>query len=165
MSVIQLYVHSRKDAEPSLIEVEEEILVSELVTKIIEAGFCDGAPEEVLIFVEDGVDPIDHGHHAKDHGIHHRHHVHCHKCRQIRVGVVYNGVEKDTTFSPATKVKRVLKWAVDAFGLKGVDVENKVLMLPGTKTELSNDAHLGSYVQAPECGVKLFLVAPIRFQG
>jgi hypothetical protein len=166
MSEIEVYVHTAKDAEPCLLKVEEEILIADLARKIVEAGACDGPVEEVLVFVENGEEPLGREHSAKHHGIQHRHHIHCHKCHRIHVGVMYNGVEKDGAFAPATKVKRVLKWAVDEFKLKGADAERKILRLanpPGT--ELSNDAHLGSYAHAPGCSVKLCLVPPIRFQG
>lgn len=166
MNEIDLYVHSAKDAEPRLIKIEEEILIAELVRKIIEAGIFEGAHEEVFIFVEDETEPLNKEHSAKHCGLQHRHHVHCHKCHRIEVGVMYNGVEKTAAFAPSTKVKRVLKWAVEAFNLKGADAENKILRLAAPpETELSNDTHVGSYVNAPGCGIKLCLVPPIRFQG
>jgi hypothetical protein len=166
MSEIDLYVHSAKDAEPRLIKVEEEILIDELIRKIVEAGICEGTHEEMLIFVENETEALNKEHSAKHCGLQHRHHVHCHKCHRIQVGVIYNGVEKKEAFAPSTKVKRVLKWSVDAFNLKGADAENKVLRLAvPPETELSNDAHLGSYAYAPGCRVKLCLTPPIRFQG
>jgi hypothetical protein len=166
MNEIDLYVHSAKDPEPRLIRVEEEIMIDELVRKIVEAEICEGAPEEIRIFLEDETEPLDRERSAKHCGIRHRHHVHCHKCHRIQLGVIYNGIEKDDAFSPSTRVKRVLKWAVDAFGLKGADAENKILRLATPpETELSNDAQLGSYAQAPDCSIKLCLVPPIRFQG
>lgn len=166
MSKIDLYVHSMKEQEPRLINVDDEILVAELARTILAAGICDGSHEEILIFVEDEPEPMGREHSARHFGLQHRHHVHCHKCHRIHVGILYNGVEKAHSFAPSTKVKRVLKWAVDAFNLKGADAENKILRLAGPpQTELSNDAHLGSYAHAADCGVKLCLLAPIRFQG
>jgi hypothetical protein len=166
MSEIDLYVHSAKDAEPRLIKVDEDILVADLVRKIAESGLCEGSHEEILIFVENESEPLDREHSAKHCGLQHRHHVHCHKCHHIQVAVIYNGVEKNEAFPPSTKVRRVLKWAIEAFNLKGADAENKILRLASPpETELSNDAHLGSYAYAPACYVKLCLLPPIRFQG
>jgi hypothetical protein len=63
-------------------------------------------------------------------------------------------------------VKRVLKWAVIEFQLKGADAENKVLRLAEPpETELPNEAHIGSFAHAPKCGLRVCLVPPIRFQG
>jgi hypothetical protein len=166
MSEIDLYVHTAREAEPRLIKVEEEILVADLVRKIVEAGICDGSIDEVLIFVENEPEPLGREHTVKHHGLQHRHHVHCHKCHRIQVDVIYNGVTKTDKVAPSTKVKRVLKWAIDAFGLKGADAENKILRLAAPpETELSNDAHVGSYAHAPGCGLKVCLVPPVRFQG
>jgi hypothetical protein len=166
MSEIDLYVHSANDPEPRLMKVEEEILVAELVCKIVEAGVSAGSHEEIFIFVENETEPLSREHSARHCGLKHRHHIHSHKCHRIQVGVTYNGVEKTEAFAPSTKVRQLLKWSVDAFKLKGADAENKILRLATPpEAELSNDAHVGSYANAPGCGVKLCLLAPIRFQG
>jgi hypothetical protein len=166
MIEIELYVHSPKGGEPTMVEIGVEALVEDLLKKIHEAGLCDGPLEELVIFVEDAEEPLGRGHSLERCGLRHRHHVHCHKCHRIRVAVLYNGVEKQESFPPSTRVKRVLKWAIHEFQLKGADAENKVLRLADPpQTELPNEAHIGSFTQPPKCELRLCLVAPIRFQG
>jgi hypothetical protein len=166
MNEIELYVHSSKGGEPTMVKIEAGASVEDLLKKIHEAGVCDGPSEEWDMFAEDADEPLDKGHSMEDCGIKHRHHVHCHKCHRIQVAVLYNGVEKNHSFPPSTKVKRVLKWAVNEFQLKGADAENKVLRLAEPpETELPNEAHIGSFAHAPKCGLKVCLVPPIRFQG
>lgn len=167
MNEIELYVHSTKGAEPTMIKIGAGALVEELLKKIHEAGLCDEPLEVLQIFAEDEGEPLKKGHSIERCGVKHRHHVHCHKCHRIRVGVSYNGVEKSEPFPPSAKVKRVLKWAVDeAFKLKGVDAENKVLRLADPpETELLTDQHIGSFATQPQCELKLCLVPRVRYQG
>lgn len=149
-----------------MITIESQALVEDVLKKIREAGLCDGPIEELLIFGEDAEEPWEHGRSMEHCGVKHRHHVHCHKCRRIHVAVLYNGVEKAHPFPPSARVKRVLKWAVNEFQLKGADAENKVLRLAEPpETELPNEAHVGSFAHPPKCGVRVCLVPPIRFQG
>lgn len=166
MSEIELYVHSTKDAEPAIVRIETEALVENLLKKILETGLCEGPVEELFVFVENEGEPLDRGHSMDRCGLRHRHHVHCHKCHRIRVAVIYNGVEKGDAFPPSAKVKRVLKWAIDAFQLKGADAENKVLRLAEPpQTELPNESHIGSFAHPGKCELKVCLVPPVRFQG
>jgi hypothetical protein len=166
MNEIELFVHSTKNAEPTMIKVGVGASVEELLKKIHEAGICDGPSEELHIFAEEEGEPCKREHSVEHCGLKHRHHVHCHKCHRVRVEVNYNGTEKGEAFPPSAKVNRVLKWAVDAFNLKGADAENKVLRLAEPpQTELLGDQHIGSFVHAPKCELKLCLVPRVRFQG
>ncbi|MGA3267411.1 MAG: hypothetical protein ABSE16_11375 [Verrucomicrobiota bacterium] len=166
MKEIELYVHSAKDAEPMMIRVGAGASVEELLKKVHEAGFCEGPLEELYLFAEEDGNPCNREHSLEYCGLKHRHHIHCHRCRQVRIGVNYNGVEKDETFPPSAKVKRVLRWAVDAFGLKGADAEDKVLRLAEPpQIELLGDQHIGSFVHSLKCELTLCLVPRVRFQG
>lgn len=166
MKDIELYVHSGKDTEPALLTIGAHTLVGDLVKKIHDAGHCDGAVEEAMLFLEDQDEPLAKDRSVEQSGMKNRHHVHCHKCHRVRVVVRYNGVDKTEAFPPSAKVKRVLKWALDEFQLKGADAENKVLRLSDPpQTELTNDAHIGSFVSSPRCELNLCLVPPVRFQG
>lgn len=166
MTEIELYVHSTKDAEPTMIRIASDAPVAELLKKIHDTGICDSPVEELHIFGEDEGEPLKKDHSIGHCGLKHRHHIHCHKCHRIEVAVIYNGVEKCEAFPPSAKVKRVLKWAVEAFQLKGMDAENKVLRLAEPpQTELSNEAHIGSFAHKGTCGLKVCLLPPVRFQG
>lgn len=166
MNEIELYVHSAKGAEPTMIRIGTDALVEELLKRILEAGLCNGPLEELHVFAEEEGEPLKRELSIENCGVKHRHHVHCHKCHRIRVGVIYNGVEKSESFSPSAKVKRVLKWAVDAFDLKGADGQNKVLRLADPpQAELLSDQHIGSFATHLHCDLKLCLVPRVRFQG
>jgi len=81
------------------------------------------------------------------------------------VSVFYNG-EHRRAFGPATKVKRVLEWAVKAFKLSPADAADKILVLKGDSSEeLPLDAHIGSFSQPHHCSVELCLTAPVEVQG
>jgi hypothetical protein len=166
MKEIELYVHSGKGPEPEMVKVSTDASVEDLLEKIREAGLCEGPKEELHIFAEDFDEPLQHGKSVEHCGVKHRHHIHCHRCHRVQVEISYNGVDKTHAFPPSMKVKGVLKWAVDAFGLKGADAENKVLRLAEPpQTELLSDQHIGSFVHPPKCELKLCLVPRVRFQG
>jgi hypothetical protein len=166
MKEIELYVHTCDGVDPKLIKISEEATVEELIKKIQATGIAIGEPgEELLLLVENEEEPIGTGQKLCDRGVRHRHHVHCHRCRHVRVIVTYNSVDKEKTFSPSVLVKKVLKWAIDAFELKGADAD-KVLYLKDTpNVELLNEAHIGSYAKHSGCEVKVCLAPPVRVQG
>ena len=167
MKEIDVYVHTCEGTDPRLIKIAEDAAVEELLERLRTAGVVLGEPgEEVLLFIENGDEAVGRGRKLSDCGIRHRHHLHCHRCRHIRVAAFYNGVEKSASFSPSAKVGRVLKWAVAAFELKGVDADNKGLYLKDSpNVELLNDAHIGSFAKFPGCEVKVCLAPIIRVQG
>jgi hypothetical protein len=163
---IELYVHSVKQDDPVIVRIAAGASVEELLKKIHEAGLCEGPSEELHIFAENEAEPLARGHSVEHCGLRHRHHVHCHKCHRIQVAAIYNGMEKSDAFPPSAKVKRVLKWAIEAFQLKGADAESKVLRLADPpQTELPNESHIGSFAHPPKCELRVCLVPPIRFQG
>jgi hypothetical protein len=122
--------------------------------------------EETTIFVEDSEEALAGDARLKDHGVKNKHHLHCHRCRTVELAVTFNGQVKTRKFSPSQKVKRVLKWAVGAFELHGVDAENKELRVGGVGgTILQSQQHIGSFVSAPQCRLDLYLTAIVEVQG
>jgi hypothetical protein len=166
MNEIELYVHTTKDAEPTIIRIAPDSLVTDLLKKIHEAGIHEGLPEELHLFAEDEGEPLRKDQSVENCGLKHRRHVHCHKCHRIQVAVAYNGMEKANGFPPSVKVRLVLKWAIEAYQLKGADAEGKVLrLMDGSQIELPSDAHIGSFAHSPKCELKVCLVPMVRFQG
>ena len=166
MKQIEVYVHTHEGVEPKLIKVSEESTVKELVEAICPTGGFEGKPrEEILVFLEDCDEPVEHHRKLSECEIRHRHHVHIHRCKKVKVGVFYNS-ERDAVFAPSAKVKRVLHWAINAFKLTPAEAADKVLGLKGNpNAELNPDAHIGSYAKPHQCAVELCLVAPVEING
>jgi hypothetical protein len=164
--IIELYVHTQDGADPKLVKASEESSITELLEIIATAGGLGGkVDEEILVFTEDCDEPVERHRKLSECEIRHRHHIHCHRCRKVKVSVFYNE-EKQETFAPATTVKRVLKWAIKAFKLSPADAADKILVLKGNSNEeLPLDAHIGSFAQPHHCSVELCLTAPIEVQG
>jgi hypothetical protein len=81
------------------------------------------------------------------------------------VFVFYNE-EKHESFPPSATVKRVLKWAINAFKLTPADAADKILVFKGdANDELPLAAHIGSFAKPSECAVNLCLTAPVEVQG
>lgn len=160
MKEIELYVHTAESREPKLVKIEEDATVEELLTRI-----APNANGDIHLSVEDEDEPHDRKRKLCECGVKHRHHVHCHRCQKVAVTVFYNG-EQSRSFAPSATIERVLKWALHAFELKGADALDKVLRLPGAPNEpLPESAHIGSFVKAHSCDVRLELTGKVEVNG
>jgi hypothetical protein len=161
---IAIYLHGAGTTEEKIIRVPEEVTVREVLEAARKAGMAVDA--DTIILVEDAEDELAADSRLCDHGIKDKHHLHCHNCRKVEVTVTFNGQSKSRKFAPSRKVKRVLKWAVEAFELHGVDAENKELRIGGEGgTILQSQQHIGSFVHAPKCHLDLYLTAIVEVQG
>lgn len=166
MTLIEVYVHTHEGTEPKLVKVGDECTVKQLLEAISTAGGLEGKNHnEILVFLEDCDEPVEHHRKLSECEIRHRHHVHCHPCHRIKVSVFYNQ-EMHESFPPSTTVKRVLKWAVKAFKLTPAEAADKILVLKGDANEELDPAnHIGSYAKPHQCAVDLRLTAPVEING
>jgi hypothetical protein len=161
---IEIYLHGAGTTEEKIMHVSEDATVRDVLDAAKNAGLHVDA--DTILLVEDSEDELRDDARLCDHGIRHKHHLHCHQCRAVDVAVTFNGRTKSHKFTPSRKVKGVLKWAVGAFELHGVDAENKELRIGGdTGTILQSQQHIGSFVHAPKCHVDLYLTAIVEVQG
>jgi hypothetical protein len=161
---IEIYLHGAGTTDEKIIKVPEDATVRDVLDAAKHAGLHVDA--DTILLVEDADDELRHDARLCDHGIKHKHHIHCHRCRAVEVAVTFNGHTKSHKFTPSRKVKGVLKWAVGAFELHGVDAENKELRVGGDNgTILQSQQHIGSFVHAPKCHLDLYLTAIVEVQG
>jgi len=165
MKEIEVYVHTHDGVDPKLVKAGEDATVKQLIDKIVAAAELKGDPdEELLLFLEDVDEPLEHHRKVCECEIRHHHHVHCHRCHSIKVSVFYNG-DKHASFPPSAKVERVLEWAIKAFKLTPAEAAEKILTLKGSDDELPLEAHIGSFAKPHECSVSLCLTAPVEVNG
>jgi hypothetical protein len=92
-------------------------------------------------------------------------HVLVHHCRSIAVTVAYVGTHRSVDVHPSAHVKKVLKKAVEAFGLEPPASTDLVLRLPGSTDELPLTTPIGAFVARGSCALDLDLVHLSRPQG
>lgn len=157
---IEIYVHTADHHEPKLVKIADEATVEDLLKSIAPEGH-----QEFHLVVEDEEEAKERHHRLCDCGVHHRRHVHCHRCRLIQVSVFFNE-EKTRQFPPSATIGRVLKWALKAFKLAGADATDKSLRLAESpKVPLPETAHIGSFSKPPKCSVQLNLVDSVKTNG
>jgi hypothetical protein len=160
--MIELYIHSENGVDPKLIKTSEDATVKQLLKDLGLGSAEEGA---LSLFREDEAEPFDKNRTLQELEIRHRQHLHVSRCKKVRVSVFYN-TEKIENFPPSTKVKKVLKWAIDEFRLTPKEAADKTLVLSSDKNnELPMDAHIGSFVAHGECSLSLALTAPVEVQG
>jgi hypothetical protein len=121
--------------------------------------------EEVLIFVEDGDEPLT----AEllevvlVEGQHHK--LHAHHCNHIEVTVHYDVRSAHHKFSPSTTVGKVLRWAEDEFHIAETEKGHLQLQLAGTNDRPVATTHLGALTSGRECSVVFDLLPSQRIQG
>ena len=121
---------------------------------------------EFHVFAEDADEPLalDSPLPASEHGEPLR--LHVNRCRSVEVAVTFNGETKEHRFGPGKTVGSVKKWAaIKTFGMTPEDAAEHVLQLAGTTDRPEPDAHIGSLVTNPHCGLQFDLVPLKRVEG
>lgn len=161
---IEIYLHSAGTTEEKIVKVSHDASIDEVLEAAKAAGFA--VTSNTILLVEDAEDALPKGARLSDHGVKDKHHLHCHSCRKIEVSVTFNGQVQSRKFTPSQKAKQVLKWAVGAFELNGVDAENKELRVGGAGgTILQSQQHIGSFATLSNCSLDLYLTAIVEVQG
>jgi hypothetical protein len=154
---MELFTHIPGSEHPEITEIEATALVRELLVE----GDLDGR-----IWIEEADEEIDLDITLEAAGIRHRHHVYRGRCLRVEVVVRFNG-DHEHTYSPATTIKTIEKWA---FGPKVADLSPEqaakhVLAVPGADHFLEAGVHVGSLVIPGSCKVILDLLPRSRFEG
>jgi hypothetical protein len=154
---MELFTHTPGNEHPEIIKIESTALVRELLIE----GDSDGH-----IWIEEADEEIGLDITVEAAGIRHHHHVYRGHCHRVEVVVRFNG-DHDHTYSPATNIKTVEKWA---FGDKVADFSPEqaakhVLAVPGADHFLEAGVHVGSLVIPGSCKVILDLLPRSRFEG
>lgn len=157
---IEIYVHTTDQHDPKLVKIPQDATVEDLLMTIAPEGH-----HEFHLVLEDEEETKERHQRLCDCGVHHRRHVHCHRCQQIQVSVFFNG-EATRQFPPSATIGQVLKWALKAFKLSGPDATDKSLRLTSAPNEpLPETVHVGSLTKSPKCSVQLNLVDSVKTNG
>jgi hypothetical protein len=145
---VEIIVEGEGLAEVEIIRIEEGSAGREIVAAVAVRG---GFPaEEGFLFLEDSEEPLDVEVIVGEENTGRVHHVH--RVRHIEVSVFYQDRRIEKRFSPATRVQRVLDWAV---GPRGFNIDKAIapemeLALHGSNITVPKDAHIGRFLRHPE---------------
>ena len=125
-----------------------------------------GLGADLLIYLEDGDEPIDElliiGEHIGPAGIK----AHLHRCRKVEVAVTFNGETAHHHFAPSKTVARVKRWAAEKkFGMSEEEATEHLLQIAGTHDRPTPGTHLGAIASCPDCRLAFDLVPDQRVNG
>jgi hypothetical protein len=148
LALVEIMVEGEGFADVEIIRLPEGSSARDIVVAVAtKNGFRS---EEAFLFVEDCEEPLDLALIIESGMSDKVHHVH--RARQIEVAVFYQHRQIEKRFSPATRVQRVLDWAVSPLGFnidKAIAPEME-LALHGSTTALPKGAHIGRYLRHPQ---------------
>ncbi len=167
MSDIEVFVQGEGIGEIALVRVSGQGTVGDVVEAAKEHGLREDGGGDPAVMVEDADRIIDPDTPLEAAGIVNRSRVHVHHCRSVAVTVNFEADQKTKSFPPSTTVKKVERWAEgkDGFGLAGADATDHLLQLCGSEVRPDEDAHIGSFVEVPDCSLCFDLIPKERVEG
>jgi hypothetical protein len=166
MKKIEVFIQMEGVKDIQLVEVSANGTVHDLLLAAMEHGKhlskVDPLP---MVFIEDMEEVLDYDNLLENVGIHHRKHIHIHRCHRIEVSVNFNGRKVSKAFPPSATIGRVKKWAARELGMSEKDASEHVLQISGTITLPDEDIHVGTLVTHPACHISFDLVPKIRVEG
>jgi hypothetical protein len=92
-------------------------------------------------------------------------HIHCHRCKKIKVTVNYKEKTVIRQFSPATRIQTITVWARKQFGLTDIDADKMILEIDSTNERPRQSQHVGELVNYPDCKIVFSLVPEHKEAG
>jgi len=174
---LELFIHGQ-GLKPLVVAASPEDTLGDV---LIRAGVIKDIHSDLLVFVgesqealnepddvEDGADqhaPVDVKLTLEALDLKRHRHVHCHRCRHVKVEVNFGDKTKRRNFSPATTIAVVTQWARKKFRLDPAAAAEYVLRLCKSNDQPRPDKHLGELVEAPKCSICFDLVKEVTPQG
>ena len=123
-------------------------------------------PADALLFIEDKDEPIDETVLVKDCATTTGLKVHLHRCRHVKVTVMFNGKTAECHFPPSATVARVKRWAAEKeFGMSEDDAGEHVLQIEGTHERPAPGTHIGVLTNDKADSLSFDLVPDERVNG
>ena len=121
---------------------------------------------DILIFLEDDEEPVDIKEAVRKPESRSGLKVHVHRCRQVKVNVIFNGESVEHHFAPSATISKVKEWAAQLkFGMSEGEVGEHVLQIMGAHERPAPNIHIGSLVSHPYCRIDFDLVPDERVNG
>ncbi len=125
-----------------------------------------GIAAELVIFLEDGDEPLDEQIVVVDIFAGGAGKVHVHGCRHVEVSVAFAGQTAHHKFAPAKTVGAIRNWAaIRKFEMTEAEASEHHLQIAGTKDRPAPGTHVGALAKHPSCKVAFDLVPDERING
>jgi len=125
-----------------------------------------GGHEAMLLFLEDGNEPLDETTEISriDCGKNLR--IHVHRCHHVDVAVTFAGETVGHRFRPGATIARIKCWAAERkFGMTEEEASEHRLQITGTDERPAPGTHVGTLASYPACRVSFDLVPDERING
>ena len=163
MKSIDLFCQGEGIGEIVHIELELDATFALLKARLAEEY---PIPEDVLLFIEDEDGPIDETVLVKDRATATGLKVHIHRCRKVKVTVMFNGTTVECHFPPSATIARVKRWAAEReFGMSEDEAGEHVLQIAGTHERPAPGTHIGSLTNDEAESLSFDLVPDERVNG
>jgi hypothetical protein len=163
MGMIELLVEGEGFADVELIRLAPGSAAREIVVAVAAKGGF--SPDEAILFVEDGEEPLDLVAVILEENRGKVHHVH--RLRHVEAEVFYQDKKIERRFRPSARIQRVLDWAVGPEGFK-IDPPLRPemeLALHDTTKALPKNAHIGRFARHDQPRVKFDLIRGVIPNG
>ena len=163
MNSIDLFCQGEGVGEIVHIELEPDATFAVLKARLTEEHRI---PDDALLFIEDEDEPIDGSVLVKDHATATGLKVHIHRCRHVKVTVMFNGKTVECHFPPSATIARVKSWAAEKkFGMSEDEAGEHVLQIAGTHDRPAPGTHIGALTNDKSDGLSFDLVPDERVNG
>ena len=163
MESVDLFCQGEGIGEIVHIELELDATFAHLKARLAEEYRIS---EDALLFIEDEDEPIDETVLVKDRATAKGLKVHIHRCRHVKVTVMFNGKTAECHFAPSATVARVKRWAAEKeFGMSEDEAGEHVLQVAGTHERPAPGTHIGALTDDKADSVSFDLVPDERVNG
>ena len=163
MNSIDLFCQGEGIGEILHIELESDAPFAVLKSRLAEELRI---PDDALLFIEDEDEPIDESILVKERATAKGLKVHIHRCRYVKVSVMFNGKTVECHFGPSATVARVKRWAAEKeFGMTEDEAGEHVLQIAGTHDRPAPGTHIGALTDDKADSLSFDLVPDQRVNG
>lgn len=160
MKEIELFLQMEGSRSIEIIRVDPTAKAAAIVTTAIELGLAKQDAESVLLFAQEGDEPLQLDQTISEQGVCDKHCIHLHRCRRIKVTLQYNEIVETLRFPPSATVARIKKRFVRKIDMCSIDATEHVLQLQGCTDRPEPDVQVGSL--ASHCCTVGFNLVPIK---
>jgi hypothetical protein len=163
MPTIDIFYQGEHIREVDHIEVDNGSTVAMIMVRLREKHGGDAA---MLLFLEDGDEPLDDvvviGQIAKTNECK----VHVHRCHHVEVSVSFAGETVHHSFRPSATIARIKTWSAEhKFGMTNEEAAEYRLQISGTHDRPAPGTHVGTLTACPGCKIAFDLVPDERVNG
>ncbi len=160
-----LFVTAPGQPKPFELEIDLGAPTHELVRQVLNIP-KDVEIHERFVFQETGGEPLSLELTLRENGASEDSCFHVHPCRTVAVGVRYNTAEATGDFAPNSTAAEVVRWASaqEKFNIAPAD-RVRLELRTEKNVPITNDQHIGAYIENDRCGATFVMVEHPKVQG